>query len=71
MAKRRYTTAAEDRAFIASALAGANKDWKIGDEAQTFKGVHTARVERIDGDIIYLSDGTSGHRSRMRLPKGS
>jgi hypothetical protein len=66
---RRYTTAREDAKFLSNALTDARREWKVLDECMSFKGPGTAIVEAIDGDTFHLSDGTSGHRSKMRRPK--
>lgn len=55
-------------AVLARAFAGATKTWRAGDRCQSFRGPGTTEVVRVEGESVYLADGTSGHISRMRLP---
>lgn len=66
---RRYTTRREDAAFMMNVLAGATKGWKVGDACRAYRGTDTTTVIRIEGDAVYLANGDSMHRSKMRLPE--
>ncbi len=68
---KRHSTRREDAAFIIGRVADAARGWKVGDVVWSFKGERRTTVDRIEGDIIYLADGTSGHRTRMKTWKGT
>ncbi len=69
---RRYTTRDEDARYILSRIALAMRTWQVGEACASFTNgrpgidVPYTTVARIDGDTVYLADGTSGHRSKMR-----
>lgn len=67
MARRRSTTRAEDRAFLAQVFEDATRDWQPGDPCASFHpGRTNSTVLRREGDRIYLADDSAGHVSRMR-----
>jgi len=64
----RPPTAAEDAAYLLERLALANRRWAVGDVVRSFRSgydVPDSAIACIDGDIITLEDGTSGHVSRI------
>lgn len=65
----RYTTKAQDMAFLAKRFGDASKKWKVGDECMSYKGNEVTKVSRIDGPIIYLANGDSMHVSKMKSVK--
>lgn len=65
---RRYITREQDKAFITSLMKQACKDWKPGDPCRPYKGTQNTTVARVEGDIVYLANGESLHRSKMRDP---
>lgn len=71
MAKRRYTTRAEDAAFLLDAFADLRRTWKVGDVCRPYRGTEPTTVIKLDGDAVYLANGESLHVSRMRSVKES
>lgn len=67
--KRRYTTRAEDRAYLQERFEDATRQWAVGDLVRTFQrgyDLPPSRIARFDGDIAVLEDGSHGHRSQIR-----
>jgi hypothetical protein len=68
---RRYTTRAEDAAFILKRIAEANRtDWKVGDECMSYNLREQTTVDSIHegpgGKIVTLANGDQMHISKMR-----
>ena len=56
---RRHTTRAQDAQFLASLLLHASTAWKAGDACLSYRGDAETTVARVEGDIVYLSNGES------------
>lgn len=65
--KRKYTTALQDAQFLALRTAAATKKWQPGDACLAYRGREVTSVARVEGDTVYLADGTHMHVSRMRF----
>jgi hypothetical protein len=64
--RRRFTTAAEDAAFIFGRMADARL--AVGAAVRSFRNgrdVPATTIASFDGDIAILADGTDGHRSNL------
>ncbi len=62
----RPTTRRQDAEFLMKRLDEANTDWKVGDLIMPYKGDIPTRVKAVTGDILYLENGESMHRSHGR-----
>jgi hypothetical protein len=64
----RRATRAQVAAFLGARLDDLRRDWKPGDPCASARGPVPTTLLRIEGDVAYLADGTSAHRSKMRRP---
>lgn len=57
-----------DAAVLAVLAARVRREWKPGDVVRAFgRGPEaTTSVARVDGEVVYLADGTSAHWSNVR-----
>lgn len=56
--------------ILAPMLDDLARRWVVGDACATFKGRHDSSIAAIEGDVVKLADGTSGHISRLRSARG-
>jgi len=67
MSKRTRTASpAAVSAFVLERLQDASRAWKTGDDCLSFRGPGVTKVVRVEGEMCFLADGTSGHHTRMR-----
>lgn len=72
MSKRYYKDPQRDADYLAKRLAEAARSWAVGDKCLGFTGARvTTTIVKIDGDILYLANGQSGHRTRVRPLEGA
>ena len=65
---RRYTTRAQDLAFLREVFEDSTRTWQIGDLCRPAQGRETTSVARIEGSIVHLANGQHLHITRMRRP---
>jgi hypothetical protein len=67
--KTRYTTAAEDRAFMAQRMADMNRQWAVGDTCLSYNMREKTTIAAIDGGIVTLANGDQMHVTKVRGAK--
>ena len=64
--RKRFTTRAQDAAFILERMADAHRAWKVGDACMSYKLAERTTVAAINGERVTLANGEVFHISHMR-----
>ena len=67
--KQKYTTRAQDAAYMAQRFEDVTRLWKVGDKCLSYDLRSETSVNLIEGDSVTLANGDSFHISKLRSSK--
>ncbi len=65
--KRRYTTKAQDIAYLRERFEDHGRDWQVGDPCSAYNlRAPSSTIASFDGERVTLANGDTFHRSHLR-----